>query len=206
MREERAAAPGKTGLLTPFQGVRALEAVSLAQAASDLGAACEIVRYAPAVPDPKGKRDGFGAFLRARASLSATEFAHMEELRAVDLPYDLLLSAGALGEDGARIDPALLGGFFQRRRAAYGVFLGEAAQAEGVMEALAEFSHVSFQTEAEQALFQQRTGREAPLALDPLLLLTGERWEDGPPAPGSCVLWCGGGEPGALGPYLKVAL
>ena len=203
MREERAAAPGKTGLLTPFQGVQALEAVSLAQAASDLGAACEIVRYAPAVPDPKGKRDGFGAFLRARASLSAAEFAHMEELRAADLPYDLLLSAGALGEDGAQIDPALLGGFFQRRRAAYGLFLGEAAHAEGVMEALAEFSHVSFQTEAEQALFQQRTGREASLALDPLLLLTGERWEDGPPAPGSCVLWSGGGEPGALGPYLR---
>lgn len=200
MREKRARVPEKIGLLTPFQGLQALEAVSLAQAASDLGAACEIVRCAPAVPSPKGKRDGFGAFLRTHAPLSAREFAHMEELRSAGLSYDLLLSAGTLGEGGASIDPVFLGSFFPRRRAAYGLFLGEAA--EGIMDTLAEFSHISFQTEAEQALFRKRTGREAPLVLPPLLLAE-ERWREIPPAPGGCVLWMGGGEPGVLEPYLR---
>ena len=194
MREERMF-PLKIGLLTPFQGVEALHAAALAQAAADLGVQCELVGGAPADHASKDKRRSFEAFLQACAPLAGGDPAHVEALSC-----GALLAAGAMEEEP---EPALLGRRFPGRRGAYALFFGAAPLPEELTAELAGFSHVSFQAEGDRTLFRQRTGRGAALALDPLLLLPEERWETLCSGKGDgCVLWCGG-ETGPLAPYLR---
>lgn len=172
----------KTGLVTLFQGRNALQAAALAQAAGDLGADCCLP-----VSFPAGQRESpETAFLRQYIAFSDPSSKE----------YGSLLFAGAFGE--AAPDPIPDGA--DCRRAAYALFPGDAFSPE----ILAGFSHVSFQTEADRTLYQTLTGREASLALDPLLLSEKERWERMSSGSGTpCVLWDCGRESGVLAPYFR---
>ena len=130
-------------------------------------------------------------------TISSRRYQSLEELRAAELPYDLLLSGSdqiwnpKIFPDG-RFDPVFFGAFSPRRKIAYAPSFGIPRIPDG-MEAelrgyLDDFSHLSARERQGQAILRDITGRDAPTVLDPTLLLTCRDWEaaaaDGGVGPG----------------------
>ncbi len=202
----------KTGLVT-FYHIHhygaLLQAAATQRAVESLGGACEIIDYyvnqnndlfrAPtglgsAAADAhtalhykplKTRYARFEDFSRRWLRISPHRFESFEELRAAELPYDLILSGSdqiwnpAIFPDG-RFDPVFFGAFSNRRKIAYAPSFGVPRITEG-MEAelrgyLEQFSHLSVRESQGAAIVRRVAGREPALVLDPTLLPTREDW------------------------------
>lgn len=233
----------KTGLVT-FYHIHhygaLLQAAATQRAVESLGGTCEIIDYyvnqnndlfrrpsslSAAAADAhtalhhkslKARHDRFEEFARRWLRISPHRFESLEELRAAELPYDLILS----GSDqiwnpkifpNGRFDPVFFGAFSPRRKIAYAPSFGIPAIPDG-MEAelagyLSAFSHLSVREEQGASIVRQLTGQSVPVVLDPTLLLTREDWEKMAAAPagsgkGYILCYCIS-TPGALEPYIR---
>ena len=205
-----------TGLLT-FYHIHhygaVLQAYATERAVEALGSRCEIVDYyvnqdnalfqpptglGSAAHDAhtalhygplKQRYERFEAFSRQHLTISSRRYQSLEELRAAELPYDLLLSGSdqiwnpKIFPDG-RFDPVFFGAFSPRRKIAYAPSFGIPRIPDG-MEAelrgyLDDFSHLSARERQGQAILRDITGRDAPTVLDPTLLLTCRDWRPPP--------------------------
>ena len=234
----------KTGLVT-FYHIHhygaLLQAAATERAVESLGHTCEIIDYyvnqnndlfrAPtglgsAAADAhtalhyrplKARYQRFEDFSRRWLRVSPHRFESLEELRAAELPYDLILSGSdqiwnpTIFPDG-RFDPVFFGAFSSRRKIAYAPSLGVPRIPDG-MEAelrgyLEGFSHLSAREEQGARILRQLTGREdVPVVLDPTLLLDREDWARmaaEPPCAGRgyILCYCISG-PGPLEPYIR---
>ena len=177
----------------------------------------------------KKRYERFEAFSRERLNISGHRYQSLEELRQADLPYDLLLSGSdqiwnpKIFPDG-RFDPVFFGAFSDRRKIAYAPSFGIPRVPEGMEEELRRyldaFSHLSVRERQGQAIVREITGKDAPVVLDPTLLLTAEQWAAAAsehyfktrgafgmqvpaPAPGGYILCYCISRPGALAPYIR---
>lgn len=245
----------KTGLLTFYHihhyGAM-LQAYATERAAESLGSECEIIDYfvnqdnalfrrptglGSAAHDAhtalhygalKARYERFEAFSRDYLKISPCRYHSLEELRAADLPYDVLLSGSdqiwnpTIFPDG-RFDPVFFGAFSQKRKIAYAPSFGVPRIPEGMEEELrgylTQFSHLSVRERQGQQIVRDLTGEDVPVVLDPTLLLTAEQWtaaashryfrEDrtpvsGFPAPSHGYLLCYCiSQPGVLSPYIR---
>ena len=231
----------RTGLVT-FYHIHhygaVLQAYATEQAVEALGSACELIDYyvnqdnalfrAPsglgsAAADVhtalhygqlKQRHDRFEDFAREHLRLSPHRYEDLEELRAAELPYDVILSGSdqiwnpQIFPDG-RFDPVFFGEFSQRRKIAYAPSFGiphipESMEAEAGRY-LSQFSHLSARERQGQRIIRGITGREVPVVLDPTLLLRREEWERVAGTqerdPGYILCYCIS-RPGALEPYI----
>ena len=231
-----------TGLLT-FYHIHhygaVLQAYATERAVEALGSRCEIVDYyvnqdnalfqpptgvGSAAHDAhtalhyrplKQRYERFEAFSRQHLTISSRRYQSLEELRAAELPYDLLLSGSdqiwnpKIFPDG-RFDPVFFGAFSPRRKIAYAPSFGIPRIPDG-MEAelrgyLDDFSHLSARERQGQAILRDITGRDAPTVLDPTLLLTCRDWEaaaaDGGVGQGYILCYCIS-RPGPLSRYIR---
>ena len=134
----------------------------------------------------KQRYERFEAFSRQHLTISSRRYQSLEELRAAELPYDLLLS----GSDqiwnpyifqNKQFDPAFLLDFVREgRRISYAPSLGvpqlpedKAAELKRFLE---PFSALSVREKRGQVLVREAAGRQARVVLDPTLLLNGEDW------------------------------
>ena len=159
----------------------------------------------------------FEAFAREHLRISGHRFESLEELKSAELPYDVILSGSdqiwnpGIFPDG-RLDPVFFGAFSPRRKIAYAPSFGtphipERMEAElrGYLE---QFSHLSVRERQGQAIVRAAAGREAPVVLDPTLLLTAEQWSamarapENAPAGGYILCYCISA-PGAVAPYVR---
>ena len=246
----------KTGLLTFYHihhyGAM-LQAYATERAAESLGSECEIIDYfvnqdnalfrrptglGSAAYDAhtalhygalKARYERFEAFSRDYLKISPCRYHSLEELRAANLPYDVLLSGSdqiwnpAIFPDG-RFDPVFFGAFSQKRKIAYAPSFGVPHIPEGMEEELrsylAQFSHLSVRERQGQQIVRDITGKDVPVVLDPTLLLTAEQWTAAAsdsyfstrgafghrlpePAPGGYILCYCISRPGALEPYIQ---
>ena len=232
----------RTGLVT-FYHIHhygaVLQAYATEQAVEALGSECEIIDYyvnqnnalfrtpaglGSAAADVhtamhygqlKQRYERFENFSREHLRLTSHRYESVEELRAADLPYDVILS----GSDqiwnpkifpNGRFDPVFFGAFSQRRKIAYAPSFGiphvpESMEAE-VRGYLSQFSHLSARERQGQQIIQGITEREVPVVLDPTLLLRREDWETvakggQEQAQGYILCYCIS-RPGALEPYI----
>lgn len=156
----------------------------------------------------------FEAFSREHLPISPRRFESLEELRRTDLPYDLILS----GSDqiwnpkifpNGQFDPVFFGAFSQRRKIAYAPSFGiprvPDEMEDRLRDWLAQYSHLSARERQGREIIRQLTGRDAPMVLDPTLLLTAEQWES-MAAPlsiqGGYILCYCISKPGAVTPYV----
>lgn len=166
----------------------------------------------------------FEKFSKDRLCISAHRFESLEELRAAELPYDLLLSGSdqiwnpKIFPDG-HFDPVFFGAFSQRRKIAYAPSFGVPRIPEGMEDELrsylSQFSHLSVRERQGQRIVEDILGRRVPVVLDPTLLLTADQWAamantpPGYPAgasqytPGGYILCYCISKPGALSPYIR---
>lgn len=210
----------KTGLIASYDLCRPadlLRAAALQQAVEALGGECELIDYCPAkggsaqpacAESRRRERRGKpgGDFAAQRLRMSAHRFESLEELRAAELPYGLLLCGGQ--REGAP-DPAFFGAFSRCRRAAYALDFGAEEipeEAEGwLRDCLGAFSHISAGEERGREIIRALAGRSAPAALDPILLLSRGDWaamaeSHGKPESGYILCDCDGG---ALEAYVR---
>ena len=169
----------KTGLVT-FYHIHhygaLLQAAATQRAVESLGGECEIIDYyvnqnnnlfrrpnglSAAAVDAhtalhykplKARYQRFETFSRQWLRISPHRFENPEELRAAELPYDLILSGSdqiwnpKIFPDG-RFDPVFFGAFSDRRRIAYAPSFGIPQIPEGMEDELREyldhFSHLS---------------------------------------------------------------
>lgn len=156
----------------------------------------------------------FEAFSRAHLPISPRRFGSLEELRQADLPYDLILSGSdqiwnpKIFPDG-QFDPVFFGAFSQRRKIAYAPSFGiprvPDEMEDQLRDWLGQYSHLSARERQGREIIRQLTGRDAPMVLDPTLLLTAEQWDDmaAPPSvQGGYILCYCISKPGALSPYV----
>ena len=231
-----------TGLLT-FYHIHhygaVLQAYATERAVESLGSRCEIIDYyvnqnnalfqpptglGSAAADVhtalhygplKRRYERFEAFSRRHLKISSRRYQSLEELRAAELPYDLLLSGSdqiwnpKIFPDG-RFDPVFFGAFSPRRKVAYAPSFGVPRIPDG-MEAelrgyLDGFSHLSVRERQGQAIVWDVAGRDVPAVLDPTLLLDRRDWEaaaaDAGAGEGYILCYCIS-RPGALEPYIR---
>ena len=231
----------KTGLVT-FYHIHhygaLLQAYATEQAVESLGSQCEIIdyyvnqdndlfrrptglgstaadvhtalHYAPL----KARYQRFEEFSKQYLRISGHRFESLEELKGVELPYDVILSGSdqiwnpKIFPDG-RFDPVFFGAFSQRRKIAYAPSFGvphvpESMEAE-LRGYLAEFSHISVRERQGQAIVEEVAGKTVPVVLDPTLLLDREEWSAiaHPPAEQGYILCYCISKPGALAPYIQ---
>ena len=111
-----------------------------------------------------------------------------------------------------RFDPVFFGTFSQKRRIAYAPSFGVPTIPEGMQAELKGyldgFSHLSARETQGSAIIRDIAGKDAPVVLDPTLLLTADQWDsmaDHPanyPKGGYILCYCIS-RPGALTPYLE---
>lgn len=166
----------------------------------------------------------FEAFAATHLHISGHRFESLEELRAAELPYDVVLAGSdqiwnpKIFPDG-HFDPVFFGAFSQRRKIAYAPSFGIPRIPEGMEDELrgylSQFSHLSVRERQGQRIVEEISGRRVPVVLDPTLLLTREQWAamantpQGYPAgnsqntPGGYILCYCISKPGALAPYIQ---
>ena len=167
----------------------------------------------------KTRYERFERFAKDHLRISGHRFESLEELRAAELPYDVILSGSdqiwnpKIFPDG-RFDPVFFGAFSQRRKIAYAPSFGIPQVPESMEEELRgylkAFSHLSVRERQGQAIVREVTGQEVPVVLDPTLLLTAEQWAsmasaDDPAGSGKrgyILCYCIS-KPGALEPYIR---
>ena len=216
-----------------------LQAVATQRALASLGWDCETIDYfvnqdnrilKPPTSPGRAANDAYNAlryaalrrrwkrfedFSRAHLRLTPRRYENWEELRAAQLPYDLLVS----GSDqiwnpvifpGGRFDPVFFGTFSPLRKIAYAPSFGVARLPEGMEEELGaylkDFSHLSVREAQGREIIRQAAGREAAVVLDPTLLLTAAEWSalaSEPPVRGDYILCYCIARPGALEPYIR---
>lgn len=159
----------------------------------------------------------FEDFAGACLPLSPRRYESLEALREAPSPYDLLISGSdqiwnpLIFPDG-RFDPVFFGAFSPLRKIAYAPSFGVPRVPEGMgdelRDYLASFSHLSAREAQGREIIREISGREAPVVLDPTLLLTAEQWSAMAAEPagrrrGDYILcYCVSG-PGALTPYVE---
>ena len=159
----------------------------------------------------------FEKFSRDHLRISDRRYGRFDELAGGPLPYDLILSGSdqiwnpKIFPDG-RFDPVFFGTFSQKRRIAYAPSFGVPTIPEGMQAELKGyldgFSHLSARETQGSAIIRDIAGKDAPVVLDPTLLLTAEQWAsmaDHPanyPKGGYILCYCIS-RPGALAPYLE---
>ena len=233
----------KTGLVT-FYHIHhygaLLQAAATQRAVESLGGECEIIDYyvnqnnnlfrrpnglSAAAVDAhtalhykplKARYQRFETFSRQWLRISPHRFENPEELRAAELPYDLILSGSdqiwnpKIFPDG-RFDPVFFGAFSDRRRIAYAPSFGIPQIPEGMEDELREyldhFSHLSVREGQGREIIRQLTGQNVPVVVDPTLLLTREDWtrmaaERRHTGQGYILCYCISA-PGALEPYIR---
>lgn len=202
----------KTGLVT-FYHIHhygaLLQAAATERAVERLGGECEIVDYfvnqnndlfrrptglGSAAADAhtalhyqalKTRYQRFEAFARRNLRISGHRFESLEELRAAELPYDVILAGSdqiwnpKIFPDG-HFDPVFFGVFSQRRKIAYAPSFGVPRIPEGMEDELrgylAAFSHLSVRERQGQKIVEDIAGKTVPVVLDPTLLLTRDQW------------------------------
>lgn len=202
----------KTGLVT-FYHIHhygaLLQAAATERAVERLGGECEIVDYfvnqnndlfrrptglGSAAADAhtalhyqalKTRYQRFEAFARRNLRISGHRFESLEELRAAELPYDVILAGSdqiwnpKIFPDG-HFDPVFFGAFSQRRKIAYAPSFGVPRIPEGMEDELrgylAAFSHLSVRERQGQKIVEDIAGKTVPVVLDPTLLLTRDQW------------------------------
>ena len=206
----------KTGLITiyqPEQTGSVLRTMALEKAVEALGGTCEIITYRPGgqaaqpVRKQRGKSPSGAAQAGPRASVHC--FSSLEELRSAELPYDLLLVSGPVWA-GEKRDPVFFGAFSQRRKIAYAPSFGGSGPEETAElgQMLAGFSHLSAAGYRDKTIMEANLGRNVPVVLDPVLLLTAEEWTNTlgryeKNTLGGYLLWDCAGRPGPLAPYVR---
>ena len=159
----------------------------------------------------------FEKFSRDHLRISDRRYGRFDELAGGPLPYDLILSGSdqiwnpKIFPDG-RFDPVFFGTFSQKRRIAYAPSFGVPTIPEGMQAELKGyldgFSHLSARETQGSAIIRDIAGKDAPVVLDPTLLLTADQWDsmaDHPsnyPKGGYILCYCIS-RPGALAPYLE---
>ncbi|MBR3640471.1 MAG: polysaccharide pyruvyl transferase family protein [Oscillibacter sp.] len=158
----------------------------------------------------------FEAFAAANLPRTPRRYLSLDELRAEPLSYDVILAGSdqiwnpKIFPDG-RFDPVFFGAFSAVRKIAYAPSFGVPSLPEG-MEAelktyLADFTHLSVR-EAQGRAILQKIGRDAPVVLDPTLLLTAQEWDamasraSDLPQGGYLLCYCVS-DPAALTPYVR---
>lgn len=232
----------KTGLVT-FYHIHhygaLLQAAATQQAVEALGSGCEIIDYyvnqnndlfrkptgvgsaaadvhtALHYQELKNRYQRFEQFKKDHLRISGHRFESLEELRAAELPYDLILSGSdqiwnpRIFPDG-QFDPVFFGAFSQRRKIAYAPSFGVPRIPEGMEDELRgyleQFSHISVRERQGKKIVAEITGQEVPVVLDPTLLLTRAQWSAMAAAPeisGGYILCYCISRPGALAPYIQ---
>lgn len=206
----------KTGLITFYRPERmesVLRIMAIEKTVETLGGDCEVISYhpdsQPAQPARKRREKGPSGAAQPGPRVSGHCFSSLAELQSAELPYDLLLVSGPVW-DGEKQDPAYFGAFSRQRKIAYAPSFGgsspeETAELGGY---LADFSHLSAAGYRDKAILEAAAGRNVPVVLDPILLLTAEEWTNtlgGYPehTPGGYLLWDCAGRPGPLAPYIQ---
>ena len=127
----------------------------------------------------------FEAFASARFRLTPRRYERLEDLREAHFSYDVLLSGSdqiwnPLIFPDRRFDPAFFGAFFPGRKIAYAPSFGLPRLPEGMEGELREFlrgfSHLSVREASGQEILRRSAGIDAPVVLDPVLLLSPEEW------------------------------
>lgn len=161
--------------------------------------------------------DRFEAFAKENLHLSARHYETRKELKEAELPYDAILAGSdqiwnPLIFPDKRFDPVFFGTFSDRRKIAYAPSFGTPRIPEGMEQELKDylegFSHLSVREVQGQRIVKDVAGKEAPVVLDPTLLLNREQWgamartpADCPPG-GYILCYCIN-KPGALAPYIN---
>lgn len=215
-----------------------LQAAATERAVESLGAQCEIIDYFVNQDNSLFRRPtGLGStaadvhtalhykalsaryrrfedFARQHLRISGHRFESLEELKAAELPYDVILA----GSDqiwnpkifpGGHFDPVFFGAFSQRRKIAYAPSFGVPHIPEGMEDELqgylSQFSHLSVRERQGRRIIEALTGKAVPVVLDPTLLLTAEQWgamTADPGLSGGYILCYCISRPGALAPYI----
>lgn len=215
-----------------------LQAAATERAVESLGAQCEIIDYFVNQDNSLFRRPtGLGStaadvhtalhykalstryrrfeeFAARHLRISGHRFESLEELKAAELPYDVILA----GSDqiwnpkifpGGHFDPVFFGTFSQRRKIAYAPSFGVPHIPEGMEDELrgylSQFSHISVRERQGRRIVEALTGKAVPVVLDPTLLLTAEQWgamAADPGLSGGYILCYCISRPGALAPYI----
>ena len=203
----------KTGLVT-FYHIHhygaLLQACATEQAVKRLGSKCEIIDYyvnqdnrlfqrptgiGSAAHDAhtalhygplKARYERFEEFARTRLSISPHHYESLAELRAAELPYDVILSGSdqiwnpKIFPDG-KFDPVFFGAFSTKRKIAYAPSFGIPHVPENMEEELRgylqSFSHLSVRERQGEHIVEEVLGQKVPVVLDPTLLLTRQNLE-----------------------------
>lgn len=179
-----------------------------------VGAAAADVHTALHYGPLKARYDRFETFEKKYLARTDRRYASLEELKAAALPYDVILSGSdqiwnpRIFPDG-HFDPVFFGEFSDRRRIAYAPSFGIPHIPESMEDELrgylSRFSHLSVRERQGQKIVREITGTEAPVVLDPTLLLNREQWgaiAAEPRQPGGYILCYCISNPGALTPYI----
>lgn len=164
----------------------------------------------------KNRYQRFEQFSRDHLRISSRHYGSLAELRETELPYDVILSGSdqiwnpKIFPDG-RFDPVFFGAFSDRRKIAYAPSFGIPHVPEGMEEELRgyleQFSHLSVRESQGQVIVRETAGIEAPVVLDPTLLLTAEQWSamsaPRPSAQSGYILCYCISKPGPLVPYIQ---
>lgn len=158
---------------------------ALFQRPTGLGSAAHDVHTALHYKPLDQRYQRFEQFAQDHLRISSHHYVQRVELETADLPYDLILS----GSDqiwnpkifpNGHCDPVFFGTFSQKRKIAYAPSFGIPQIPESLREEMrayiAPFSHLSARERQGQQIIRDLCGREAPVVLDPTLLLTAEQW------------------------------
>ena len=231
----------KTGLVT-FYHIHhygaLLQACATEQAVKRLGSECEIIDYyvnqdnrlfqrptgiGSAAHDVhtalhygplKARYERFEEFARTRLSISPHHYESLAELRAAELPYDVILSGSdqiwnpKIFPDG-KFDPVFFGAFSTKRKIAYAPSFGIPHVPENMEEELRgylqSFSHLSVRERQGEHIVEEVLGQKVPVVLDPTLLLTAQEWGEMARfqgKPGYILCYCIS-DPAPLVPYIR---
>ena len=231
----------KTGLVT-FYHIHhygaLLQACATEQAVKRLGSECEIIDYyvnqdnrlfqrptgiGSAAHDAhtalhygplKARYERFEEFARTRLSISSHHYESLAELRAAELPYDVILSGSdqiwnpKIFPDG-KFDPVFFGAFSTKRKIAYAPSFGIPHVPESMEEELRgylqSFSHLSVRERQGEHIVEEVLGQKVPVVLDPTLLLTAQEWGEMARfqgKPGYILCYCIS-DPAPLVPYIR---
>lgn len=162
----------------------------------------------------RDRYDRFEAFAAQHLHITSQRYTGLAALRAAPA-CDVYLSGSdqiwnpKIFPDG-RFDPVFFSQFTQGRKIAYAPSFGIPRipdGMEGELKAYLDgFSHLSARESRGQAIIREISGREAPVVLDPTLLLEQEDWARlaAPPQTGGSYILCYCiSKPGPLEPYIR---
>ncbi|MET0017734.1 polysaccharide pyruvyl transferase family protein [Oscillibacter sp.] len=162
----------------------------------------------------KERYDRFEDFAARHLHISEHRYGSLEELRSAP-PCDVYLSGSdqiwnpKIFPDG-HFDPVFFSQFAAGRKIAYAPSFGIPRIPDGMEDELngylSSFSHLSAREARGQTIIREISGREAPVVLDPTLLLRQEDWgalAAEPEQSGGYILCYCISKPGALEPYIR---